>query len=70
VEQFLLRRLGRRKEIKSLIDGGVKFTLSVLTIDRLGRELRYINDTIHFFTENKIPIILFPSIFLKKKTYS
>ncbi len=44
------------KEIKKLIDKGVKFSLSVLTIDRLGRDLRDIINTIHFFTENKIAI--------------
>jgi DNA invertase Pin-like site-specific DNA recombinase len=44
------------KEIKKLIDSGVRFSLSVLTIDRLGRDLRDIINTIHFFTENKIAI--------------
>lgn len=44
------------KEIKKLIDKGVMFSLSVLTIDRLGRDLRDIINTIHFFTENKIAI--------------
>jgi DNA invertase Pin-like site-specific DNA recombinase len=43
-------------EIKSLIDNGVNLSLSVLSIDRLGRDLRDIINTIHFFTENKIPI--------------
>ncbi|MEO5893895.1 MAG: recombinase family protein [Ferruginibacter sp.] len=43
-------------EIKGLINKGNKFTLSVLTIDRLGRDLRDIINTIHFFTENKITI--------------
>lgn len=43
-------------EIKNLILKGVKFSLSVLTIDRLGRDLRDIINTIHFFTENKITI--------------
>ena len=43
-------------EIKKLIDQKVKFTLSVLTIDRLGRDLRDIINTIHFFTENTTPI--------------
>lgn len=43
-------------EIKKLIEQKIKFTLSVLTIDRLGRDLRDIINTIHFFTENKIPI--------------
>ena len=43
-------------EIKKLIEQKVKFTLSVLTIDRLGRDLRDIINTIHIFTENKTPI--------------
>lgn len=43
-------------EIKKLIEQKVKFTLSVLTIDRLGRDLRDIINTIHFFTENKTTI--------------
>jgi DNA invertase Pin-like site-specific DNA recombinase len=43
-------------EIKDLINNQVNFTLSVLTIDRLGRDLRDIINTIHFFTENKISI--------------
>lgn len=43
-------------EVKKLVDQNVKCTLSVLTIDRLGRDLRDIVNTIHFFTENKTPI--------------
>jgi DNA invertase Pin-like site-specific DNA recombinase len=43
-------------KIKNLIEQKVKFTLSVLSIDRLGRNLRDIINTIHFFTENKTPI--------------
>ena len=43
-------------EINNLIEQKVKFTLSVLSIDRLGRNLRDIINTIHFFTKNKIPI--------------
>jgi DNA invertase Pin-like site-specific DNA recombinase len=43
-------------EIKNLIEKGVKLSLSVLTIDRLGRDLRDIINTIHFFTENKTTI--------------
>ena len=43
-------------EAKTLIDKGVKFSLHVLTIDRLGRDLRDIINTIHFFTENKTTI--------------
>jgi DNA invertase Pin-like site-specific DNA recombinase len=44
------------KQIKKLIEKGVDFTLSVLSIDRLGRDLRDIINTIHFFTENKTTI--------------
>ena len=44
------------KEIKNLLEKGVKISLSVLSIDRLGRDLRDIINTIHFFTENKIAI--------------
>jgi DNA invertase Pin-like site-specific DNA recombinase len=44
------------KEIKSFIEKGVKISLSVLSIDRLGRDLRDIINTIHFFTENKTAI--------------
>ena len=44
------------KEIKKLIDKGTKISLAVLSIDRLGRDLRDIINTIHFFTENKIAI--------------
>ena len=44
------------KEIKKLIDKGSSISLSVLSIDRLGRDLRDIINTIHFFTENKIAI--------------
>ena len=51
---FFEREAG--KEVKRLIDNGVNFSLSVLTIDRLGRNLRDIINTIHFFTERKITI--------------
>lgn len=44
------------KEIKNLIDKGVRISLSVLSIDRLGRDLRDIINTIHFFTERGISI--------------
>jgi DNA invertase Pin-like site-specific DNA recombinase len=44
------------KEIKNLLDKGVSFSLSVLSIDRLGRDLRDIINTIHFFTERKVII--------------
>jgi DNA invertase Pin-like site-specific DNA recombinase len=43
-------------EIKNLIEQQVKFSLSVLTIDRLGRDLGDIINTIHFFTQNKTAI--------------
>lgn len=43
-------------QIKNLIDKHVIFSLSVLTIDRLGRDLRDIINTIHFFTANKTTI--------------
>jgi len=45
------------KQILNLIEKGVVHTLNVITIDRLGRNLRDILNTIHFFTERKIPII-------------
>jgi DNA invertase Pin-like site-specific DNA recombinase len=44
------------KQIKKLIEKKVGFSLSVLSIDRLGRDLRDIINTIHFFTENKTVI--------------
>lgn len=44
------------KEIKDLVDRGVKISLSVLSIDRLGRDLRDIINTIHFFTQHSISI--------------
>lgn len=43
-------------KIKTLIVKDVKFSLSVITIDRLGRDLRDIINTIYFFTENKTTI--------------
>ncbi len=45
------------KEIAKLIDNGIVTCLSVWTIDRLGRNLRDILNTIHFFTERNIPIV-------------
>jgi DNA invertase Pin-like site-specific DNA recombinase len=45
------------KQILNLIEKGVVSSLSVITIDRLGRNLRDILNTIHFFTERQIPII-------------
>jgi DNA invertase Pin-like site-specific DNA recombinase len=44
------------KEIKKLLDKGVLTSLSVWTIDRLGRDLRDILNTIHFFTSKYITI--------------
>jgi DNA invertase Pin-like site-specific DNA recombinase len=44
------------KEVLKYIENGIISGLSVWTIDRLGRDLRDILNTIHFFTENGIPI--------------
>ena len=43
-------------EIRKLIDKGVLESLTIISIDRLGRNLRDIINTIHYFTERKIPI--------------
>lgn len=51
---FFDREGGR--QIQKLISKGAIETLSVWTIDRLGRDLRDIINTIHFFSERKIPI--------------
>jgi DNA invertase Pin-like site-specific DNA recombinase len=51
---FFEREGGR--EIKKLLDKGVLTSLAVWTIDRLGRDLRDILNTIHFFTSKHIPI--------------
>jgi len=45
------------KEILKYIDNQIATSLSVWTIDRLGRNLRDILNTIHFFNERNIPII-------------
>ena len=45
------------KEILNYVEKGILAQLSVWTIDRLGRNLRDIINTIHFFSERKIPII-------------
>jgi DNA invertase Pin-like site-specific DNA recombinase len=45
------------KEIMKLVEAGTKMSLSVWQLDRLGRNLRDILNTIHFFTEKNIPII-------------
>ena len=42
------------KEVKKLVQNQAIKTLSVWTIDRLGRDLRDIINTIHFFNENKV----------------
>lgn len=44
------------KEIQKLINKEAITSLSVWTIDRLGRDLRDIINTIHYFTERKIAI--------------
>lgn len=44
------------KEIKKLLDEGILKNLSVWQIDRLGRDLRDIINTIHYFNERKISI--------------
>lgn len=44
------------KEIKTLVDNGVLNCLTVWQIDRLGRDLRDILNTIHYFTQRQIPI--------------
>lgn len=45
------------KEILKYLDKGIISTLSVWTIDRLGRDLRDILDTIHFFNVKNVSII-------------
>lgn len=44
------------KELLNYISKGLVTSLSVWTIDRLGRDLRDIMNTIHFFNEKSIPI--------------
>jgi DNA invertase Pin-like site-specific DNA recombinase len=44
------------KEIKKLVDEGILKSLSVWQIDRLGRDLRDIINTIYYFNEKKIKI--------------
>ena len=44
------------KEIKKLVDHEIISSLHVWTIDRLGRNLRDILNTIHYFTERNIAI--------------
>ena len=45
------------KEILNYVEKGIVTSLSVWTIDRLGRDIRDILNTIHFFNERNIPII-------------
>jgi DNA invertase Pin-like site-specific DNA recombinase len=44
-------------EIKKLVENKIIKSLHVWEIDRLGRDLRDIINTIHYFSEQKIPII-------------
>lgn len=44
------------KEIKKLIDKGILHSLSVWQIDRLGRDLRDIMNTIHYFNQKDVCI--------------
>ena len=44
------------KEIKKLVDEGILQTLSVWQIDRLGRDLRDIMNTIHYFNQKGVSI--------------
>ena len=44
-------------EIKKLVDNGIVKSLSVWQIDRLGRDLRDIMNTIHYFNQKNIPIL-------------
>jgi DNA invertase Pin-like site-specific DNA recombinase len=44
------------KEIKKLVDEGILQTLSVWQIDRLGRDLRDIMNTIHYFNQRGVCI--------------
>jgi DNA invertase Pin-like site-specific DNA recombinase len=43
-------------EVKKLVEEGILTSLSVWQIDRLGRDLRDIINTIHYFNEKKIGI--------------
>lgn len=43
-------------EIAKLVEKGILGSLTVVSIDRLGRNLRDVINTIHFFTERGIPI--------------
>jgi DNA invertase Pin-like site-specific DNA recombinase len=42
------------KKLKSLIEKKVQFKLTVWTIDRLGRDLRDIMNSLHFFNQNGV----------------
>ena len=43
-------------EIKKLVDNGILTSLNVWSIDRLGRDLRDIINTIHYFNQKQIAI--------------
>jgi DNA invertase Pin-like site-specific DNA recombinase len=51
---FFERQGGKR--ILEIVEKGENIELSVFQIDRLGRDVRDIVNTIHYFTERKIPI--------------
>jgi DNA invertase Pin-like site-specific DNA recombinase len=44
------------KKVKALLDKGIKFTISAWSIDRAGRDLRDILNTLHIFTEKGIQV--------------
>ena len=44
------------KEIKALAERGVLKSLSVLSIDRVGRDIRDLMNTIYYYNEKQIPI--------------
>jgi len=51
------------QEIMKFVKKGELTSLTVVTIDRLGRDLRDIVNTIHFFTEKKLPLhIISPTL--------
>ncbi len=52
---FFQRPMG--EEIKNHTEKGIVSELHVFSIDRLGRDLRDIINTIYFFSERKIPIL-------------
>lgn len=44
------------KEIKKLLDNGILTSLAALSLDRMGRDLRDIINTIHYFNQKKVTI--------------